>query len=135
GVQPATGEENTQAGEPVETKPANAPNQQPAFAGQTRAPQPAAMPEIEIEVVARNLPQLWAMEFLPDGRILVTAKEGAMHIISAEGDAGRAINGVPDVLSGGQGGLLDVALAPDFETSGLIFFSFSEEREDGNGTS
>lgn len=135
GIQPATGEENTQAGEPVETKPANAPNQQPAFAGQTRAPQPAAMPEIEIEVVARDLPQLWAMEFLPDGRMLVTAKEGAMHIISAEGDAGRAIDGVPDVLSGGQGGLLDVALAPDFERSGLIFFSFSEEREAGNGTS
>lgn len=135
GAQPATGGESTQAGEPVETQPANAPDQQPAFAAQTRAPQPAAMPEIKTEVVAEGLPHLWAMEFLPDGRMLVTAKEGAMHIVSANGEAGPAIEGVPEVLSGGQGGLLDVALAPDFETSGMIFFSFSEERDDGNGTS
>lgn len=135
GVQPATGEESTQSGEPVETQPANAPDQQPAFAGQTRAPQPEEMPEVQTEVVAEGLPHLWAMEFLPDGRMLVTAKEGAMHIVSAEGEAGPAINGVPEVLSDGQGGLLDVALAPDFETSSTIFFSFSEQREDGNGTS
>ncbi|CAD7038759.1 PQQ-dependent sugar dehydrogenase [Pseudorhizobium halotolerans] len=135
GAAPATGNENTQSGEPVETKPANAPDQQPAFAGQTRAPQPAETVEIETEVVAQDLPHLWAMEFLPDGRMLVNAKQGAMHIVSAEGEAGPALEGVPEVLSDGQGGLLDVALAPDFESSGMIFFSFSEQRDDGNGTS
>lgn len=135
GAAPATGNENTQSGEPVETKPANAPDQQPAFAGQTRAPQPAETVEIETEVVAQGLPHLWAMEFLPDGRMLVNAKQGAMHIVSAEGEAGPALEGVPEVLSDGQGGLLDVALAPDFESSGMIFFSFSEQRDDGNGTS
>ena len=128
-------QESQPAGDPVETEPPNAPDQEPAFDGQTRAPQPADMPEIEAEVVAEDLPQLWALEFLPDGRMLVTAKEGAMHIITAGGEAGPEIGGVPEVLSGGQGGLLDVALAPDFESSGMIFFSFSEEREDGNGTS
>ncbi|CCF20029.1 Soluble aldose sugar dehydrogenase yliI [Pseudorhizobium banfieldiae] len=135
GAAPATGNENTQSGEPVETKPANAPDQQPAFAGQTRAPQPAETVEIETEVVAQDLPHLWAMEFLPDGRMLVNAKQGAMHIVSAEGEAGPALEGVPEVLSDGQGGLLDVALAPDFESSGMIFFSFSEQRDHGNGTS
>jgi len=135
GAAPATGNENTQSGEPVETNPANAPDQQPAFAGQTRAPQPAESVEVETEVVAQDLPHLWAMEFLPDGRMLVNAKQGAMHIVSAEGEAGPALEGVPEVLSDGQGGLLDVALAPDFESSGMIFFSFSEQREDGNGTS
>ncbi len=135
GAAPATGNENTQSGEPVETKPANAPDQQPAFAGQTRAPQPAETVEIETEVVAQDLPHLWAMEFLPDGRMLVNAKQGAMHIVSAEGEAGPALEGVPEVLSDGQGGLLDVALAPDFKSSGMIFFSFSEQRDDGNGTS
>ncbi|TCR06891.1 PQQ-dependent sugar dehydrogenase [Neorhizobium sp. JUb45] len=123
------------AGKPAETKAANAPDQKPAFANQTRAPQPAQMPKIATETVAENLPHLWSMEFLPDGRMLVTAKEGAMHIISEEGEAGPEIKGVPKVLSGGQGGLLDVALAPDYETSGKIYFSFSEQREDGNGTS
>ena len=123
------------AGKPAETKRANAPDQKPAFAGQTRAPQPAELVDIKTEVVAEDLPHLWAMEFLPDNRMLVTAKQGDMHIISEEGEAGPKIEGVPKVLAGGQGGLLDVALAPDFATSGLIFFSFSEQRQDGNGTS
>jgi glucose/arabinose dehydrogenase len=135
GNQPATGAEDVPAGQPAETRPPNAPDQRPAFSGQTRAPQPAQMPRIATEVVADDLPHLWAMEFLPDGRMLVTAKEGAMHIISEEGEAGAEIEGVPEVLSDGQGGLLDVALAPDYQSSGRIFFSFSEDREDGNGTS
>lgn len=124
-----------QAGTPVQTEAPNAADQEPAFDGQTRAPQPPQMPEIKTEVIAEGLPHIWAMEFLPDGRMLVTAKQGAMHIINAEGNAGPAIEGVPDVFAQGQGGLLDVALAPDHETSGMIFFSFSEPRDDGNGTS
>jgi aldose sugar dehydrogenase len=124
-----------QAGAPVETKAPNAPDQQPAFTGQTRAPQPAEVAEIKTEVIAEGLPHLWAMEFLPDGRMLVNAKAGAMHIIGTDGKAGPEIAGVPKVLANGQGGLLDVALAPDYETSGKIFFSFSEPRDDGNGTS
>src|SRR5690348_7490430 len=72
------------ASQPAETGRANAPDQKPAFENQTRAPQPASMPKIATEVVADDLPHLWAMEFLPDGRMLVTAKQGAMHIISEE---------------------------------------------------
>ncbi|WP_117193697.1 PQQ-dependent sugar dehydrogenase [Rhizobium terrae] len=135
GLPPATGAEAVPPGKPAETQMPNARNQKPAFANQTRAPQPADMPKIAYETIADDLPHLWSMEFLPDGRMLVTAKQGAMHIISEEGEAGPEIAGVPKVLSGGQGGLLDVALAPDFATSGLIFFSFSEERDGGNGTS
>ncbi|MCV9962257.1 PQQ-dependent sugar dehydrogenase [Pararhizobium sp. BT-229] len=123
-------------GAPVENRRPNGADQKPAFEGQTRAAQPAAMPKITTEIVAEDLPHLWAMEFLPDGRILVTAKEGSMHIVSANGgEASAAIEGVPEVDASGQGGLLDVALAPDFETSGMIFFSFSEPRDGGNGTS
>ncbi len=123
------------AGNPVETQAPNAPNQEPAFAGQTRAPQPAEHVEIKTEVVAEGLPHLWSMEFLPDGRMLVTAKQGAMHIIGTDGEAGPEIANVPEVFSNGQGGLLDVALAPDCQSSGRIFFSFAEPRDDGNGTS
>lgn len=119
----------------VETQAPNAANQQPAFEGQTRAPQPVETPEVETTAVAEDLPQLWAMEFLPDGRMLVTTKAGDMHIVTAEGDAGEAISGVPEVDARGQGGLLDVALAPDYDTSGRIYFSFSEPRDGGNGTS
>ncbi|MCO5730386.1 PQQ-dependent sugar dehydrogenase [Rhizobium sp. SSA_523] len=124
-----------QSGQPVESKPPNAQNQEPAFAGQTRASQPQDVVKIKTETVAEGLPHLWAMEFLPDGAMLVTAKKGDMHIVSKDGKAGPALEGLPKVYAAGQGGLLDVALAPDFEQSGRIFFSFSEEREDGNGTS
>ncbi|MFN7127070.1 MAG: PQQ-dependent sugar dehydrogenase [Allorhizobium sp.] len=124
-----------QAGTPAETQAPNAPDQQPAFTGQTRAPQPAQAVEIKQEVVAEGLPHLWAMEFLPDGRMLVTAKQGAMHIIGEDGKPGAEIANVPEVLADGQGGLLDVALAPDYQMSGKIFFSFAEPRDDGNGTS
>ncbi|MDX3978059.1 PQQ-dependent sugar dehydrogenase [Shinella sp.] len=120
----------------AETAEANAPDQKPAFENQTRAALPAAVPQISVDVVAEGLPQLWAMEFLPDGRILVTTKEGAMHVVSQEnGEASPPIEGVPAVMSEGQGGLLDVALAPDFESSNRIYFSFSEPRDGGNGTS
>ncbi|MBN9055085.1 MAG: PQQ-dependent sugar dehydrogenase [Rhizobiales bacterium] len=120
----------------AETREANAPDQKPAFENQTRAALPDAVPEIGVDVVAEGLPHLWAMEFLPDGRMLVTTKDGAMHVVSQEnGEASPPIEGVPAVMSQGQGGLLDVALAPDFESSGRIYFSFSEPREGGNGTS
>ncbi|MDB6452193.1 PQQ-dependent sugar dehydrogenase [Falsirhodobacter sp. 20TX0035] len=118
---------------PVQTAAPNAPNQTPAFDGQTRAPQPPQATAVRMETVAEDLPHLWAMEFLPDGRMLVTAKGGDMHILD-DGTASPAISGVPEVVNEGQGGLLDVALGNDFAENGTIFFSFSEPREDGNGT-
>ena len=125
-----------QTAKTAEIENANAPDQTPAFENQTRAALPDVMPQISVDVVADGLPHLWSMEFLPDGRILVTTKDGAMHVVSQEnGEASPPIEGVPAVMSEGQGGLLDVALAPDFESSSRIYFSFSEPREGGNGTS
>nr|WP_244639981.1 PQQ-dependent sugar dehydrogenase [Devosia pacifica] len=121
--------------ESVVTQPPNAPSQEPAFENQTRAPQPDETVEVSTETVVEGLPQLWSMEFLPNGSMLVAAKQGAMHIITPEGEVGPEISGVPEVMSQGQGGLLDIALAPDFEESNQIFFSFAEPRGDGNGTS
>jgi len=118
----------------VETAPPNAPDQSPAFEGQTRAPEPAEATSVTTEVVAEGLPHLWAMEFLPDGRMLVTAKSGAMHIIGEDGTPGPAITGLPEVDARGQGGLLDVALAPDYEERRGVYFSYAEPREGGNGT-
>jgi len=122
-------------GEPVQSAPPNAPDQTPASEGQTRAPQPESPVALNQEVIAEGLPHLWAMEFLPDGRMLVTAKSGVLHIITPEGEVSEAISGLPEVDAVGQGGLLDVALANDFAETGRIFVSFSEPREGGNGTS
>jgi len=119
----------------VESRPPNAADQKPQSPDQTRAPLPATLTKPAVAIVAEGLPQLWSLEFLPDGGMLVTAKEGRMFIIGANGAVGADIRGIPEVASGGQGGLLDVALAPDYETTNEIFFSFSEPREGGNGTS
>ena len=135
GTPPADGTGAQPAGMPVETQPPNAPDQKPAFAGQTRAPQPAEMPETASQAVAEGLPQSWAIQILPDGRLLVTVKEGDMYVVAHDGKLGERVSGVPDVDARGQGGLLDVVLAPDFESSNRIFFSYAEPRDGGNGTS
>ncbi|HEX8570441.1 MAG TPA: PQQ-dependent sugar dehydrogenase, partial [Caulobacteraceae bacterium] len=108
---------------------------QPAVAGQTRAPAAQRTHAWRTEPVASGLGKGWAIEPLPDGRWLVTEKRGALRIVAADGTVGAAITtGLPAVDARGQGGLLDVALAPDFRTSRRIYWSYSEPREGGNGT-
>ena len=76
---------------PVETRPPNAPNQQAQSPDQTRAPQPAKLAQTKRQVIADDLPQVWSLEFLPGGRMLVTLKEGAMRIVDSEGQPGPDI--------------------------------------------
>ncbi len=68
----------------------------------------------------------WAMVLLPDGRMLVTEKKGNLLIVSRDGTKSRPVRGVPDVDYGGQGGLGDVALHPDFATNRIIYLSYAE---------
>ena len=68
----------------------------------------------------------WAMTFLPDGRMMVTEKKGNLYIVNQQGQKTRAISGVPDVDYGGQGGLGDVALHPDFADNNMIYLSYAE---------
>jgi glucose/arabinose dehydrogenase len=72
---------------------------------------------------------------LPDGRFLVTERAGRMRIVTPEGKVSDPIAGLPHVVHRGQGGLLDVLLAPDFASSGLIYFTYAEPRGGfSNGT-
>lgn len=118
----------------AESRPPHGADQMPAFSEQTRAPIPAQKTNLKQEEYAQDLPHLWSFEFLPDGRIIAAAKEGKILLIDGSKTTADVSN-VPEVASAGQGGLLDIALAPDFERSKKIFFSFSEPREGGNGTS
>ena len=70
--------------------------------------------------------QPWALAFLPDGRLLATEKKGSLYIVTQEGQKSRAIRGVPDVDYGGQGGLGDVALHPEYGDNGLVYLSYVE---------
>ena len=68
----------------------------------------------------------WALAFMPDGRMLITEKKGNMYVVAQDGTRSRAINGMPDVAYGGQGGLGDVAVHPDFANNGLVYISYAE---------
>ena len=81
---------------------------------------------VDVQVVA-DLDKPWAMAFLPDGRILVTEKRGQLLLVTRDGASTRVAN-VPEVAYGGQGGLGDVALHPDFASNGLIYLSYVEEQ-------
>jgi glucose/arabinose dehydrogenase len=68
----------------------------------------------------------WALAFLPDGRMLVTEKKGNLFVVTRDGQKSRPVAFVPDVKYGGQGGLGDVALHPDFTDNGVIYLSYAE---------
>jgi glucose/arabinose dehydrogenase len=69
----------------------------------------------------------WGLAFLPDARMLVTQKEGSMVILSADGrDVLAVVSGLPSVLAVGQGGLLDVALDPDFDSDPWVYWTYAE---------
>ena len=120
---------------PLEVRPPNAAEQKPAVAGQTRACGVTSNVAFDVTVVARGLQKPWSVEPLPGGDLLVTEKAGRLRIVSAAGQIGEPISGLPAVDGGGQGGLLDVALSPSFATDRTIFWSFTEPRDGGNGTS
>jgi glucose/arabinose dehydrogenase len=122
------------SGDPVESRPPNAPDQEPAFPEQTRAPFRTTDVEFDVRVVASGLEHPWGLAFLPDGEMLVTERPGRLRIVAADGTLGPAVTGLPAVDARDQGGLLDVVLDPDFANNARIYWSYAEPRDDGNGT-
>jgi|TARA_R100000322_G_scaffold103946_2_gene65966 aldose sugar dehydrogenase len=91
--------------------------------------------KIRVETVARGLDHPWGLAFLPDGNFLVTERPGFLRIVTPQGKIGDAVYGVPQVDARGQGGLLDVALDPDFTENRLVYLTYAEKGEgDANGT-
>ncbi|MBL8269590.1 PQQ-dependent sugar dehydrogenase [Steroidobacter sp.] len=121
-------------GGPLETREPNGKDFKPAFAGQTRAPAIKSEFAIDVSVVAKDLNGAWAFEFLPDERILVTERRGDLRIVGKDGKVSAPLKGLPKVYFEGQGGLLDVALDPQFATNRTIYWTYAEPREGGNGT-
>jgi len=74
------------------------------------------------------------MAFLPDARLLVTLKGGSLLLLSADGQTVTPVSGVPAVNSVGQGGLLDIAIDPDFATTPWVYLSYAEDGSGGTGT-
>ena len=96
---------------------------------------PAPTTAARTVVLTSALSSPWGLAFLPDGRMLVTQKSGSIVIVSADGSTVSApLSGVPAVVSAGQGGLLDVAIDPDFETDPWVYWTYSETGSGGSGT-
>ncbi|MFQ8433476.1 PQQ-dependent sugar dehydrogenase [Amaricoccus sp. W119] len=109
----------------------NAPDQRPAFEGQTRAPVIPDGIELAEETITDGLDHPWGMDQLPDGGWLVTERSGQMRLVSAEGALSAPIDGLPEVDARRQGGLLDVLVGDDFAETRRVWWSFSEPRGDG----
>ena len=90
---------------------------------------------IQVTTIADEFDSPWGMAFLPDGRLLVTEKPGHLRIVDSSGRKSAPIQGVPKVRASGQGGLLDVAIDPDFGTNRYVYLSYAEPREGISGTS
>ena len=90
--------------------------------------------KIKFETVAKGLAHPWGLAFLPDGSFLVTERPGRLRLVSKTGEVSKPLTGVPEVFAEGQGGLLDVALDPDFASNRLVYLSYSEPGEGGAGT-
>ena len=89
---------------------------------------------IKVETITNNLDHPWGLAFLPDGRMLVTERPWRLRIVTSDGKISPSLGGVPKVYASGQGGLLDVALDPDFASNRLVYLSYSEPGPAGAST-
>ena len=104
------------------------PKSSQAQAPQSPTPAPVAAP-VKVETIASGLEHPWGLTFLPDGRMLVTERPGRLRIVSRDGRLSPPLGGVPQVLARGQGGLLDVALDPNFTKNRLVYLSYADPGE------
>jgi glucose/arabinose dehydrogenase len=89
---------------------------------------------IKVETAATGLAHPWGLAFLPGGRMLVTERPGRLRVVSSGGRLSAPLAGVPEVYAQGQGGLLDVALDPEFRSSNLVYLSYAEAGDGGAST-
>jgi len=89
--------------------------------------------KIEVSVVARGLTHPWAIAFLPDGSMLLTERDGRLRLVKNDKLVEPPISGVPEVRTDGNGGLMDVAIHPNFSENGLVYLTYTKPVERGWG--
>ncbi len=82
--------------------------------------------KIRVSVVTRGLSHPWAIAFLPDGGMLITERDGRLRVVRDGVLDPRAISGVPQVRTDGNGGLMDVGLHPQFSENGLVYLNYTK---------
>jgi len=96
-------------------------------------PEPASVPA-RVTAVVGGLNHPWAMAFLPEGGVLITERPGNLRLLRVPGGLSKPLAGVPKVAAQGQGGLLDVALSPDFAKDRYVYLSYAEADGSKSGT-
>ncbi|HSA79434.1 MAG TPA: PQQ-dependent sugar dehydrogenase, partial [Geminicoccaceae bacterium] len=99
-----------------------------------QAPVTSQQATFELVTVATGLEHPWGMAFLPSGDVLITERPGRLRLLRDGALDPAPIAGVPEVYASGQGGLLDVALDPDFAANRVIYLSYAAEGDGGNST-
>ena len=90
---------------------------------------------LRVVTLTRGLAHPWSMAFLPDGRVLVTEREGRLRLLSPDFRLQpQAVEGLPEIVARGQGGLFDVALHPDYARNGWIYWAYNAPGPGGWGT-
>lgn len=119
----------------VETKAPNS-DYKPAFVGQTRANAVKTQTAYTFKVLTEDLQYPWGITSLPDGRLLITEREGDnLRIVKPTGEVSQPIKGLPAVNPGGQGGLLGITIDPAFQQNRMVYWVFSENVDGGTLTS
>lgn len=127
GMTPACAQESETPAAPAATQAAEA--VAPPVVGQV-----PAQTGVAITTFAEGLEHPWGLAFLPDGRALVTERAGRLRFVGKDGRLSAPIAGVPAVFAEGQGGLLDVALDPEFQQNQFVYLSYAKGTPDNNGT-
>lgn len=89
---------------------------------------------VQVENIVGGLVHPWGMAFLPDGRALITERPGRLRLLDTDNALSGPLKGVPEVYARGQGGLLDVAIDPDFQQNRYVYLSYAEKGEGGAST-
>jgi glucose/arabinose dehydrogenase len=115
-----------EAGKAIDSRSSTKADDRALWEGQTRAPYEPSGVAYTVTTITDKLVAPWSIAFLPEGKMLVTEKQGAMRIVSPDGAVSEPLKGVPAVHYQGQVGLLDLALDKNFAQNRRIFFTYSE---------
>ncbi len=121
----------TPAAAQVEQGPKNVPDYEPAFDNQTRAPAVETDAPLSLQTVTDGLSHPWGIEVMPNGTYLVTERAGSLRRVGRDGAISAPISGVPEVAARDQGGLLDVAISPEFSEDRLVFLTYAKPMGEG----
>lgn len=118
---------------PLETQVPNT-GFKPAFEGQTRASSTQTKINYSYSILNETLVEPWGIDVLPDGKLLITEKQGRLVVLEADGTLITRLTGFPSINTQNQGGLLDVSISPDFENDAMIYFTYAHLTTQGSAT-